>query len=182
MCYFRLRPVASAYIGLLVIGQKVGLEFMARSLNRLSAVAVNGTTRPGRHADGGNLYLSVSTNGGRRWVFLYRWRGKPTEMGLGSVNSISLKQARELAATARAQLAMGIDRLDQTAHVPCPRPASVHRRLPIFRPSTSIQISFRSGRTAKLPKTVERCCPSRTNANIAMTIAQIRLDALPTSG
>ncbi len=84
---------------------------MARQLNRLSAVALGSIKRPGRHADGGNLYLSISPNGGRRWVFLYRWHGKPTEMGLGSVNSISLKQARELAATARAQVAMGISPL-----------------------------------------------------------------------
>ncbi|PVB60140.1 hypothetical protein DCO57_18410 [Labrenzia sp. 011] len=84
---------------------------MARTLNRLSAVAVNALAEPGRHADGGNLYLSVSKNGGRRWVFLFRWHGKPTEMGLGSATRISLKQARELASTARAQLAMGINPL-----------------------------------------------------------------------
>lgn len=84
---------------------------MARQLNRLSAVALGSIKHSGRHADGGNLYLSISPNGGRRWVFLYRWRGKPTEMGLGSVNSISLKQARELAAIARAQVAIGINPL-----------------------------------------------------------------------
>lgn len=43
-------------------------------------------------------------------------------MGLGSINSISLKQARELAATARSQLAMGINPLVEKrrrrAHVP----------------------------------------------------------------
>jgi hypothetical protein len=44
---------------------------MARHLNRLTAIAVNQLTDVGRHADGGNLYLSISPNGGRRWVFLY---------------------------------------------------------------------------------------------------------------
>jgi integrase len=95
---------------------------MARHLNRLTAIAVNQLTDVGRHADGGNLYLSISPNGGRRWVFLYRWHGKPTEMGLGSVNSISLKQARELAAAARAQLAIGtnplVEKRRRRAHVP----------------------------------------------------------------
>ncbi len=95
---------------------------MSRRLNRLSAIVVNQLTDVGRHADGGNLYLSISPNGGRRWVFLYRWHGKPTEMGLGSVNSISLKQARELAATARSQLAMGtnplVEKRRRRAHVP----------------------------------------------------------------
>ncbi|MDR6332579.1 integrase [Xanthobacter flavus] len=68
-------------------------------------------TTPGRHADGGNLYLSISTNGGRRWIFLYRWSGKQLEMGLGSARDISLARARELADTARAQLAEGISPL-----------------------------------------------------------------------
>ncbi len=93
-----------------------------RELNRLTSLSIGRLTEPGRHADGGNLYLSVSNNGGRRWVFLYRWQGKPTEMGLGGVNSISLKQARELAAAARSQVAMGINPLAEKrkrrAHVP----------------------------------------------------------------
>ena len=42
----------------------------------------------GRHADGGGLYLSISPNGGRRWVFLYRWHGKPTEIGFGSARDV----------------------------------------------------------------------------------------------
>jgi hypothetical protein len=53
---------------------------MAREVNRLNARAVVAINEHGRHADGGGLYLSVSPNGGRRWVFLYRWHGKPTEI------------------------------------------------------------------------------------------------------
>jgi hypothetical protein len=56
---------------------------MARKINRLNARAVATITKRGRHADGGGLYLSISPNGGRRWVFLYRWQGKPTEIDLG---------------------------------------------------------------------------------------------------
>src|ERR1700691_6748043 len=77
---------------------------MARKINRLNARAVATITRHGRHADGGGLYLSISPNGGRRWVFLYRWHGKPTEIGLGSARDVSLARARELAGEARAQL------------------------------------------------------------------------------
>src|ERR1700733_13120957 len=54
---------------------------MAREMYRLSAGAVATITKHGRHSDGGGLYLSISPNGGRRWTFLYRWRGKPTELG-----------------------------------------------------------------------------------------------------
>src|ERR1700731_577942 len=80
---------------------------MARRINRLNARAVATITERGRHADGGGLYLSISQNGGRRWVFLYRWHGKPTEIGLGSARDVSLARAREHAANARAKLAEG---------------------------------------------------------------------------
>ena len=45
---------------------------MARKINRLNARAVATIAKHGRHADGGGLYLSISANGGRRWVFLFR--------------------------------------------------------------------------------------------------------------
>ncbi|WP_173089144.1 site-specific integrase [Devosia sp. 1635] len=85
---------------------------MARSLHKLSAVGVGSLTKPGRHSDGGGLYLSISANGGKRWVFLFRWNGKPTEMGLGSAQTVPLKQARELAQSARAVLATGTNPLE----------------------------------------------------------------------
>jgi integrase len=85
---------------------------MARRINRLTARTVATLTKPGRHPDGGNLYLSISENGGRRWVFLYRWHGKPTEIGLGSARDVSLARARELALEARAKLAQGVNPKD----------------------------------------------------------------------
>ena len=85
---------------------------MARKINRLNARAVATISRRGRHADGGGLYLSISPNGGRRWVFLFRWHGKPTEIGLGSARDVKLARARELAAQSRAKLAEGINPKD----------------------------------------------------------------------
>lgn len=85
---------------------------MGRETKRLTARTVATLTTPGRHADGGNLYLSISANGGRRWIFLYRWAGKQLEMGLGSARDVPLARARELADAARAQLAEGINPLD----------------------------------------------------------------------
>ena len=82
---------------------------MARKINRLSARTVATLTEYGRHADGGGLYLSISPNGGRRWVFLFRWHGKPTEIGLGSARAVTLARARELASQARAKLAEGMN-------------------------------------------------------------------------
>jgi integrase len=85
---------------------------MAREVNRLNARAVATITEHGRHADGGGLYLSVSPNGGRRWVFLYRWHGKPTEIGFGSARDVTLARARELARQARGSLAEGVNPKD----------------------------------------------------------------------
>ena len=41
-------------------------------------------TKPGRYADGGNLYLKIAKGGSKSWVFLYARDGKQTEIGLGS--------------------------------------------------------------------------------------------------
>jgi integrase len=85
---------------------------MARKINRLNGRAVTTIRQHGRHADGGGLYLSISPNGGRRWVFLFRWHGKPTEIGFGSARDVTLARARELAGQARAKLAEGINPKD----------------------------------------------------------------------
>ena len=86
---------------------------MARAIHRLTARRVETLSKHGRHADGGNLYLSISPNGGRRWVFLYRWEGRPREMGLGSAakGAVGLADARKLAKVARDHLAAGVDPL-----------------------------------------------------------------------
>ena len=94
---------------------------VARALNRLTARTVQTMRKPGRHADGGGLYLSISPDGSRRrWVFVFRWRqpgqpgpGRLREMGLGSATTVSLAKARELAGRARSVLADGRNPLDE---------------------------------------------------------------------
>jgi hypothetical protein len=76
---------------------------MARLTSRLNHRSV-ASLGDGRHADGDGLYLSVG-NGGRSWVYLYRWRGRRVELGLGSASVVSLARARELARENRALLA-----------------------------------------------------------------------------
>src|SRR5712691_1479327 len=97
-----------------VLGHELGQRgwSMAREINRLNARAVATITKHGRHADGGGLYLSISPNGGRRWVFLFRWHGKPTEIGFGSARDVTLARARELATKERVNLAEGINPKD----------------------------------------------------------------------
>lgn len=85
---------------------------MARAVNRLSAKKVQALTEPGRHADGGGLYLYVDAAGSKRWVLLYRIGGRRREMGLGPLGSVSLSRARELASEARALVAGGTDPIE----------------------------------------------------------------------
>lgn len=85
---------------------------MATQINRLSARTVSTLKTPGRHSDGGGLYLSISDNGGKRWVYRYRAGTKTREKGLGSARSVSLAEAREAAAAARKKLRDGIDPID----------------------------------------------------------------------
>ncbi|HUQ35690.1 MAG TPA: integrase arm-type DNA-binding domain-containing protein [Aestuariivirga sp.] len=86
---------------------------MAREVGLLNARKAETLSKLGRHADGGNLYLSISENGGRRWVFLYRLKGSRKEMGLGSAakGHVSLAEARKAAAEARSLIANGEDPL-----------------------------------------------------------------------
>ena len=88
---------------------------------KLNARKVETLTEPGRYSDGGNLYLFITPNGGKRWTFFYRLGnndvGKPIrrEMGLGSAakGGVSLAEAREKAADARKLLNSGKDPIEE---------------------------------------------------------------------
>ena len=97
---------------------------MARQINRLNARSVQTTTKVGRHGDGGGLYLVVDAGGAKRWVFLYRSRStqKLREMGLAGSPPSRSAHAREKAAIARAQLAVGRDPLEDKGRNQGPRP------------------------------------------------------------
>ncbi len=77
---------------------------MVKKINRLSARTVATLTKPGRHADGGGLYLLIDKAGAKRWVFLFERAGRQREAGLGGVNSVPLAKAREIAAGFRELL------------------------------------------------------------------------------
>ena len=84
---------------------------MARQLHRLSPRAAITTSVAGRYADGGGLYLVVSPTGSRKWVFRFRWKGKLSDMGLGSASVVTLSRARERAAESRIKISEGINPL-----------------------------------------------------------------------
>jgi integrase len=89
-----------------------------RQLHKLSARKVETMTEPGRHSDGGGLYLAIEAgkNARRAWVFLYRERGtgRRRELGLGAAvgpkrSGVSLGEARTKAADIRKMLTQGKD-------------------------------------------------------------------------
>ncbi|MBN9075031.1 MAG: integrase [Rhizobiales bacterium 65-79] len=85
---------------------------MARTINRLSAAEVAKKNKPGRYGDGGGLWLQVSQFGTKAWIFRFMLDGKARQMGLGSIETFSLKEARERARQARQLVADGIDPIE----------------------------------------------------------------------
>jgi integrase len=88
------------------VGKLVGTQ-----LHKTSARTVSALAAPGRHSDGGGLYLSISPSGAKSWVFMWKVAGKRREMGLGSLRDVPLAKARQRAADARQKLADGLDPL-----------------------------------------------------------------------
>lgn len=67
---------------------------------------------PGKRAkigDGRGLWLVIGENGRKTWAYLYSLRGKHRYMGLGSIDLMSLDQARDTALQLRGQVKRGID-------------------------------------------------------------------------
>ena len=85
---------------------------MARKIERLTALAVTKTRREGLHADGGGLYLQVSGSGAKSWLYRFMLNGKARAMGLGSVHTVSLAEAREQAIQCRKLTRQGVDPIE----------------------------------------------------------------------
>ncbi len=77
--------------------------------NALTAIAVK-NAGPGRHADGGGLYLRVQNGGARSWLFRSLVAGKARDIGLGpaaGAGSLSLAEARAKVRELATQAAKG---------------------------------------------------------------------------
>ncbi len=135
---------------------------MATSLNRLSARSVAAIVEPGRHADGGNLYLLVSKTGAKSWVFMYRHKGAQRELGLGSLRDVPLATVRRKAAVYREALAAGTD----------PRNLRVEKTAPTFAAATAevIESQKPAWRNAKHAKqwetTIAQYCGSMLDLRV----------------
>jgi integrase len=82
---------------------------MGRQVEKLSALAVSRAKTRGYLGDGGGLYLQVSANGAKSWVFRFKDHGRLREMGLGSVHAIGLAEARKRATACRQMRLDGTD-------------------------------------------------------------------------
>jgi integrase len=107
------------------------------SLHRLSTLKLK-TTRPGRYPDGGGLYLKVSFNPAsgtvrRSWIFRFEHNGRERFMGLGSLNDVTLAEARERATAARKMHHDGQDPIEARES------ARTARRLESTRAMTFLQ-------------------------------------------
>jgi len=85
---------------------------VVRTLNRLSPRRIDTVRKQGRYADGGGLYLQVSPQGTKSWLFRFTQSGKARQMGLGAINTISLPEARDAAMKCRKLLHEGIDPIE----------------------------------------------------------------------
>ncbi|ABY96591.1 tyrosine-type recombinase/integrase [Pseudomonas sp. SbB1] len=58
-------------------------------------------------ADGGGLFLWIRAAGGKSWRFRFRLDGKQSHISLGTVDKVTLAQARQLASESRQLVAQG---------------------------------------------------------------------------
>jgi integrase len=88
---------------------------MGQTVNRLTAVKVQKIKAPGVYPDGAGLYLQVTGKAAKSWLLRYSLRGRPREMGLGSLRKVSLAEARKKAAECHRLLEEHIDPIEYRA-------------------------------------------------------------------
>lgn len=110
---------------------------MAHTVARLTAVKAGHATQPGMYADGAGLYLRVTQQGTKNWVFRFMLNGRPRWMGLGPFPLIGLHEARGKALDARRLHHERIDPIDAR------RAAREKKRLSAVRTMTFKQCAER---------------------------------------
>ena len=80
---------------------------------KLTALSVKTINKPGRFGDGNGLYLHVASSGTKSWVQRIVINDKRRDIGLGSYPTVTLAQARSLAASNRSSVSEGRDPLSE---------------------------------------------------------------------
>jgi integrase len=84
----------------------------SQTTGRLTALKVDKARMRGMYGDGGGLYLRVTPDGTKNWVYRYMLDGRPRWMGLGPLALYGLQEARAKALEARRLRHEGIDPID----------------------------------------------------------------------
>jgi integrase len=79
--------------------------------NGLSVRTIAALTKPGFYGDGNGLYVQITPNG-RSWVFRFQMAGRRRDMGLGSLDVLSLAEARDRVHDARKLILDGKDPIE----------------------------------------------------------------------
>ncbi|MDR6657792.1 integrase [Tardiphaga robiniae] len=81
-------------------------------INKLAATKVARISKPGRYGDGAGLWLQVAKAGSKSWIFQFTSQGRERQLGLGSLATVSLADARKKAKAARDLVAEGVDPIE----------------------------------------------------------------------
>lgn len=116
-----------------------------RTINRLSAQAVNRNVKPGLYSDGGGLYLQITKAGVKSWLFRYMRNGKARGMGLGPLHTISLAEARLKALDCRKLLLDGSDPLNEKEAKRASQKATEAKKVSFMECATAYIEAHRAG-------------------------------------
>jgi len=83
-----------------------------KNIELLTALEVTRASERGIYRDGGGLCLYVSGPTAKSWVYRYTLNGIAREMGIGSLNAVSLAEARVRASECRRMCSAGIDPIE----------------------------------------------------------------------
>jgi integrase len=85
---------------------------MARTIGKLTALAITQAKRRGYYGDGGGLFLQASASCAKSWVFRFKESGRLREMGLGPTHTVRLAEARQKALECRKARLDGLDPIE----------------------------------------------------------------------
>jgi hypothetical protein len=98
-----------------VFDREFGGRFERRKnmAGKLKPLDVARTVASGKYPDGDGLYLIVASSTSRNWSYRYWIKGKERWHGLGSLQDVSLKDARIKRDAARQAVRAGVDIVEQ---------------------------------------------------------------------